>query len=112
MSESSHKITPVYWLAEAAIVILALVAFRKGNPYSFYIFLRWVACPLFGWIAWKAFPEPGSTALVVVSTSLAIIYNPLFRVGMSRDNWELVNIVMIAVAIWSALFSVKAARLE
>jgi hypothetical protein len=28
---------------------------------------------------------------------------------MSRDNWELVNIVMITVAIWSALFSVKAA---
>jgi hypothetical protein len=98
-------------MAEVAVVILALVAFRKGNQYSFYIFLRWAACPLFGWIAWKAFPKPGSTALVVVSTSLAIIYNPLFRVGMSRHNWELVNIVMIAVAIWSALFSIKAARL-
>jgi|688.fasta_scaffold679376_2 hypothetical protein len=112
MSESSHKITPRYWLAEVAIVILALVAFRKGNPYSFYIFLRWAACPLFGWIAWKAFSKPGGTALVVLSTSLAILYNPLFRVGMSRDNWELINIVMIAVALWSALFSVKAARLE
>lgn len=111
MSGSSHKITPRYWLAEAAIVILALVAFRKGNPYSFYIFLRWVACPLFGWIAWKAFSKPGGTALVVVSTSLTILYNPIFRVGMSRDNWEIVNIAMIAVAIWSTLFSVKAARL-
>jgi hypothetical protein len=112
MPGSSHKITPRFWLAEAVIVILAIVSFGKGNPYSFYIFLRWVACPLFGWIAWKAFPKPGGTALVVVSTSLAIIYNPLFRFGMSRDNWELVNIVMIAVAIWSALFSLKAARLE
>jgi hypothetical protein len=111
MSESSHKITPVYWLAEAAIVILALVAFRKGNPYSYYIFLRWAACPLFGWIAWKAFPKPGGTALVVLSASLAILYNPLFRVGMSRDNWEIVNVVMIAVAVWSVLFSVKAKRL-
>jgi hypothetical protein len=112
MPGSSHKITPRFWLAEAVIVILALVAFGKGNPYSFYIFLRWAACPLFGWIAWKAFQKPGGTALVVVSTSLAIIYNPLFRVGMSRDNWELVNIAMIAVAIWSALFSLTAARLE
>lgn len=112
MSESSHKITPRCWLAEAAIVILALIAFRKGNPYSFYIFLRWAACPLFGWIAWKAFSKPVGTALVVVSTSLAMLYNPIFRVGMSRDNWELVNIAMIAVAIWSALFSVKAARPE
>jgi hypothetical protein len=111
MSGSSHKITPRYWLAEIAIVILALVAFRKGNPYSFYIFLRWAACPLFGWIAWKAVQKPGGTALIVVSVSLAILYNPLFRVGMSRDNWELVNIAMIAVAIWSALFSVKVARL-
>ena len=112
MSESSHKIPAKCWLAEVAIVILALVAFRKGNPYSFYIFMRWMACPLFGWIAWKAFSKPGGTALVVVSVSLAILYNPLFRVGMSRDNWELVNIAMIAVAIWSTLFSIKAARLE
>lgn len=112
MSGSSHKITPGCWIAEAAIVILALVAFGKGNPYSFYIFLRWAACPLFGWIAWKAFSKPGGTALVVLSSSLAILYNPFLRVGMSRDNWEIVNIVMIAVAIWSVLFSVKAARLE
>ena len=93
------------------IVILAHVAFGKGNPYSVYIFLRWAACPVFGWIAWKAFSKPGGTALVVLSSSLAILYNPFLRVGMSRDNWEIVNIVMIAVAIWSVLFSVKAARL-
>lgn len=110
MSEFSHKITPRCWLAEAAIVILALIAFRKGNPYSFYIFLRWAACPLFGWIAWKTYSKPSGTALVVVSASLAILYNPLVRVGMTRDNWELVNIVMIVIAIWSALFSVKGAR--
>jgi hypothetical protein len=112
MSVTPHKIKPQHWIAEAAIVMLALVAFRKDNPYSYYIFLRWAACPFFGWIAWKAFSKPGGTALVVVSISLAILYNPLFRVGMSRDNWEIINIVMIVVAVWSALFSVKAARLE
>jgi hypothetical protein len=110
MSGSSHKIPAKCWLAEAAIVILAIAAFGKGNPYSFYIFLRWAACPLFGRIAWKAFQKPGGTALVVVSTSLAVLYNPLFRVGMSRDNWELVNIAMIAVAIWSAAVSFKTAK--
>jgi hypothetical protein len=112
MSVIPHEIKPQHWIAEAAIVILALVALRKDNPYSYYIFLRWAACPLFGWIAWKAFAKPGGTALVVVSISLAILYNPLFRVGMSRDIWEIINIVMIAVAVWSALFSVKAAMIE
>jgi hypothetical protein len=112
MPDSPRKIPPSAWLAEAAIVILALVAFRKGNPYSFYIFLRWAACPLFSWLAWKAFSKAGGTGLAVTSASLAILYNPVFRVGMSRDNWEIVNIVMIAVAIWSAHFSVKAARFE
>ena len=32
MPGSSHKITPRFWLAEAVIVILAIVSFGKGNP--------------------------------------------------------------------------------
>ena len=110
MNESPNKITPKLWLAEAVIVILALVALRKGNPHSYYIVLRWVACPLFCWIAWKAFSLSRATLLVILAGVLAVLYNPVLRVILSRDKWEIVNIVMIGIAIWSALLSIRGAR--
>jgi hypothetical protein len=36
-------------------MVLAIVAICKGNPCGYYVFLRWVACPVFVWIAWKAY---------------------------------------------------------
>jgi len=60
------KISVGCWLAETAVVVLTLFAFRKHNPYSFYILLRWAACPLFCWIAWKAITKGGGVALAVV----------------------------------------------
>ena len=95
------KGSPRVWLAEAVIVILALVALRKGNPYEYYIFLRWAACPLFAWIAWKAFDSYKSVALAVAAGLLALVYNPILRVMMDRERWELINMGMIAVALWS-----------
>jgi hypothetical protein len=91
------------WAAEALIVLLALIALRKGNPYGYYIFLRWAACPLFAWIAWKAFDRYKNVVLAVAAGLLALLYNPIVRVSMERDRWEIINMGMIAVALWSVV---------
>lgn len=103
--DAPKKFAVKYWIAEAAVVVLALVAFRKDNHYSYYIFLRWAACPLFCWIAWKAYSNCGM-ALAVAAGVMAVIYNPLLRVTMSRSTWEIVNLVMIVIAVWSAVLCV------
>ena len=107
MTEFPRKIPPSVWLAEAAILVLALIALRKGNPYSFYVFLRWVACPALVWIGWKSYSKSASTVLVVSAGALAVLFNPVIRVMLDREKWEILNIAMIAVAIWSAIVSVK-----
>jgi hypothetical protein len=108
--ERKWNLAPNAWMAEAAIVVLALIALRKGNPYGYYIFLRWAACPLFGWIAWKALTKYSNTPLTVVAGLLAILYNPLIRISMDRERWELVNMAMIAVALWSVVQCLIAKR--
>lgn len=107
MSENFWKNAARIWLAEALIAILALIALRKGNPYGYYVFLRWLACPLFLWIAWKSYVRAAATALTISAFILAAIYNPIIRVMLDRGRWELLNLSMVAIAVWSGITSFK-----
>lgn len=91
--------------AEIAVLILTLIAFHKGTPYGYYIFFRWTTCPLLAWMGWKGICRK-DTALAIIGLLLSVINNPLLRISMSRDRWELVNIAIIAVSIWSAVVSI------
>ena len=76
-------------------MILALVAPRRGNPYGYYVFLRWVACPGFLWIAWKAYSRGFGLLIVIAAGVLAVLFNPLIRVRLDRDKWEILNVAMM-----------------
>jgi hypothetical protein len=107
MNQITPKKAALIWLPEAAVVVLAVIALRKGNPYDYYVFLRWIACPIFAWIAWKAYSRGYGLLLAIAAGILAVLFNPLLRVMLDRGKWEILNIAMIAVAIWSAAVSFK-----
>lgn len=107
MEKFDLKLAVRTWLPEAVAVILALIALRKGNPYGYYIFLRWAICPLFVWIALKTYLRGNGLLLAVSAGVLAVIFNPILRVMLDRQKWEILNIALVAVAIWSALDSMK-----
>ena len=110
MKEKNFNNVILIWLPEAIAVVLAIIALRKGNPYGYYVFLRWVACPVFIWIGWKAYSYGFGIVMVISAGVLAVLFNPLLRVMLERDRWEILNIVMVAVAIWSAAVSLKTAK--
>ncbi|RYD82523.1 MAG: hypothetical protein EOP84_09265 [Verrucomicrobiaceae bacterium] len=95
------------WLSEAAAVVLAVIALRKGNPYGYYVYLRWMACPIFVWIAWKSYSRGYGLLLTIAAGILAVLFNPILRVMLDREKWEILNIALISVAIWSAVVSLK-----
>lgn len=107
MKEQLRKINTSMWLAELGVIILALFALRKDNPYAYYVLLKWIACPLFAWIAWKSFSLDKNVFLTLSASLMALLINPLLRIHLERERWELINIVMIAVALWSLLHSVS-----
>lgn len=107
MNPITLKKAAAIWLPEAAAVILAVIALRKGNPYGYYVFLRWMTCPIFVWIAWKAYSRGYGLLLAIAAGILAVLFNPVLRVMLDRGKWEIINIAMIAVAIWSGIASVK-----
>lgn len=107
MNTIALKKAATIWLPEAAAVILAVIALRKGNPYGYYVFLRWMVCPIFVWIAWKAYTRGYGQLLAIAASILAVLFNPVLHVMLDRGKWEIINIAMIAVAIWSAAVSIK-----
>jgi hypothetical protein len=107
MNQTALKKAAVTWLPEAAAVILAVIALRKGNLYGYYVFLRWMTCPVFVWIAWKAYARGYGLLLPIAAAILAVLFNPILRVMLDRGKWEILNIALIAVAIWSAVASLK-----
>lgn len=107
MNQITLKKAALTWIPEAAAVILAVIALRKGNPYGYYVFLRWMICPIFGWIAWKAYSRSHGLLLAISAGMLAVLFNPILRVMLDRGKWEILNIALIAIAIWSAAVSLK-----
>lgn len=88
-------------IPHATAVVILLGALLPGNPYGYYIFLRWVSCAVFSILAFRAQrldQRNWSRGFVV----LAIIYNPLFRVHLTRFEWTAINLVTIVATILSA----------
>jgi hypothetical protein len=91
----------VAWLSAAGMLVFAAV---ERHPYSFYTLLRWVCCPVFAYSAFAAY-ERNRVLWVWVFGTLALLYNPLFRVHLDRNTWTGVNWgTVVAILIAAAIF--------
>ena len=92
----------VAWLVAAAMLVYATI---EKHPYSYYTLLRWVCCPIFAYSAVAAY-ERNRLPWAWIFGTLALLYNPLFRVHLDRSTWTGVNwftvgaIIVAAVAFW------------
>jgi hypothetical protein len=71
-------------------------------PYGYYELVRFFGLAGFSLLAYYAFKEKKELE-VIIYILLAILFQPLFKIGLGRTLW---NIVDIAVAI-GLLFSIK-----
>jgi hypothetical protein len=93
------------WIPQAIVIPILLLALNPDNPYGYYIFLRWVCCAAFVYLAIQALTlEKGGWVWILGLT--AIIYNPIFRVHGTRDMWFVINLVTIGLAV-ASIFVLK-----
>jgi len=77
-------------------ILLLLIALRK-NPYSYYIFLRWVLMIYFiGHIIWNSKRK----YLLYIWIIGLITYNPMFPIHSTREIWTIINIITIAIILF------------
>lgn len=90
----------VIWIPQAIVIPLLLLALIPENPYGYYIFLRWVCCAVFVFLALHALTIE-KTGWVWVFGVTALIYNPIIRVHGTREMWYIINIATIVLAVVS-----------
>ena len=90
------------WIPQAIASIMLLVALNTGNPYGYYVLLRWVMFGIFAYLAFQAF-EKEKIEWVWILGITAAVYNPFVKMYLGREIWSLVNLVTIGIAITSTL---------
>lgn len=89
------------WLVP--IILLALALFPL--PYGYYSFLRLGICSVGVWIAYEQWRhDDAASGWVVALGAMALLYNPLFPISLTREIWSVLNLVAAALLVghlWS-----------
>lgn len=96
----SGRLMKRIWIPQTVASIMLLWALEPGQPYGYYILLRWVCCGVFAYLAVQAYKQ-GLEDWVWVLGITAAVYNPIFRIHLTREIWSVVNIVTIGIALAS-----------
>jgi hypothetical protein len=90
------------WIPQTIAGVMLLWALNPENPYGYYILLRWVCCAVFTYLALKAHAQ-GKEGWVWVLGFMAVIYNPIIRIHLTREIWSAVNVATLLIAVSSIL---------
>ena len=105
MSETPSK-PPVardLYIAQSVGIIMLAWALVPSNPYGYYVLLRVVLCGISVYLTWRAYQlgNPGWAWTLVI---VAVVYNPILRIHLTRGIWSVVNVVtiiLLAVSMWT-----------
>jgi hypothetical protein len=89
------RLPAALWVVPVAMLLVALAPL----PYGYYMFLRLVTCGAAAALAWRALRANSSAAIGWLMIGVALLYNPIFKVAFSRQNWRLLNVATVAAFV-------------
>jgi len=87
------------WLADnwfKLIAIAVLLGAMGTHPYAYYQILRWVVCAA-GVYAAYLYLQAERIALFWIFAAMAVLFNPIVPIYMSRDTWQIYDLVAVLV---------------
>jgi hypothetical protein len=94
-----------------AIIIALLLLFAVASlPYGYYQFLRWTTCVTAVYIAVMGFIWDKKWATWVFG-AIAILFNPIFPVYLTKDIWRPIDITCAVIFLCSIIFLFKPKQL-
>lgn len=95
--------------ATIAVIFLLVLAIFPWS-YGYYVFLRWVVFLVSGFLVYLAH-NLKKTIWVVMFTLIAILFNPIVRISLDRETWQVIDLVTASIFIFS-FFQVRNAKSE
>ena len=88
------------------IVLVVLLFFCLVEmPYGFYQLVRFIALIGFSILAYKSY-ESQNSVLVIAYIGLAILFQPLIKISLGRDIWNIVDMV-VGISLIASIFIKK-----
>lgn len=81
--------------ALAAVLLLSLLKM----PYGFYEFVRFAAMAAFAYLAYKEYDNKGSKDKMILFIVLAVLFQPFFKLSLSRVVWNIVDVVVVGLLL-------------
>jgi hypothetical protein len=66
-------------------------------PYGYYRLLRLVVCVCAGMIAYRLHEDEGATFWMIALAALAVLFNPLILIHLTRETWAVLNVASAAL---------------
>ena len=95
-----------FTLARVGAAVLLLVAVGR-NAYDFYTIMRWIVCGVSAYGAFVEF-EQKRTAWAWTFVIMAVAFNPIAPVRLSRATWAPIDVIAAGILLVSAAASHKA----
>ncbi len=98
------------WLASNWFKLLAIAVLLGASgthPYAYYQILRWVVCAAAAYTAYL-YLQAERTALFWVFAAMAILFNPIAPIYMSRDTWQNYDLIAAMMFVVSLFLASKA----
>jgi len=89
---------------------MLLWALYPGNPYGYYILLRWICCGTLIFLTFEAMELEKMNYTWTLGIT-AVIYNPIIPVHLNREIWSIINIITIII-LFSTIFFLKESKIE
>jgi hypothetical protein len=97
-----HRRGEATWMPQVVVVLALLWALVPGNPYGYYLVLRWLCFGAFAYCAYVAYSR-GNERWVWILATVAVLYNPFFRIHLTRSLWSIINVATIVIALASVV---------
>ena len=85
--------------------ILLLIAIPSWWPYGFYTLLRWIICAVSVYVAYT-FYKSKLTGWTFVFSALAILFNPVYPVYLTKSSWVGIDFIS-SILFFVSAYSVK-----
>lgn len=100
------KLTPITDKLIKIILSVLLFLCLWEMPYGYYELVRFLALVGFGYLAIQNYNEK-KEVLTFIYVALAILFQPIFKISLGRELWNIVDVIVGSVLIVSLFIKPK-----